>query len=257
MEILIISLTSLFASGLTLFSGFGLGTILMPVFAIFFPVDIAVALTAIVHFLNNIFKLILLGKHADKNVVIKFGVPAIISAFLGAYLLIKLSEIPPLFTYYFLNKENEIHLIKIIISVLMIGFAFFEIIPKYQNLSFDKKYLPLGGILSGFFGGISGHQGALRSAFLIKLNLTKETFIATGVVIAVLIDITRISIYSSHFTSGIINENLILLIAAVISAFAGAFIGNKLIKKITIRTIQLIVAALLFVIAILLGFGII
>ena len=29
-------------------------------------------------------------------------------------------------------------------------------------LEFDRRYLPLGGLLSGFFGGLSGHQGALR-----------------------------------------------------------------------------------------------
>jgi hypothetical protein len=34
----------------------------MPVFAIFFPVELAVALTAIVHFLNNVLKLALLGR---------------------------------------------------------------------------------------------------------------------------------------------------------------------------------------------------
>ena len=68
---LIICFTAFVASGLTLFSGFGLGTILMPVFAIFFPLESAITLTAIVHFLNNIFKLSLLGKYADKNIVLK------------------------------------------------------------------------------------------------------------------------------------------------------------------------------------------
>jgi hypothetical protein len=35
-------------SGLTLFSGFGLGTVLMPAFAVFFPVPTAIAATAVV-----------------------------------------------------------------------------------------------------------------------------------------------------------------------------------------------------------------
>ncbi|MEQ3690641.1 MAG: sulfite exporter TauE/SafE family protein, partial [Flavobacterium sp.] len=67
MDYFIICIVSLLGSGLTLFSGFGLGTILLPVFALFFPVEIAITLTAIVHFLNNIFKLVLLGKYADKK----------------------------------------------------------------------------------------------------------------------------------------------------------------------------------------------
>lgn len=57
MELIILCLAALIASLLTFFSGFGLGTILTPVFAIFFPLEIVVALTGVVHFLNNIFKL--------------------------------------------------------------------------------------------------------------------------------------------------------------------------------------------------------
>jgi uncharacterized protein len=80
MEYLVIGLAAIITSGLTLFSGFGLGTLLMPVFAIFFPVEVAIALTAIVHFLNNVFKLILVGRHTDKDVVLRFGIPAIINS---------------------------------------------------------------------------------------------------------------------------------------------------------------------------------
>lgn len=57
MEYILICSDAFVASGVTLFSGFGLGTVLlMPVFAVFFPVP-AIVLTAIVHFLNNLFKL--------------------------------------------------------------------------------------------------------------------------------------------------------------------------------------------------------
>jgi hypothetical protein len=54
MEIVIICLATFFTAILTFFSGFGLGTILLPVFAIFSPGDIAIALTGVVHFSNNL-----------------------------------------------------------------------------------------------------------------------------------------------------------------------------------------------------------
>jgi len=41
-----------------------------------------------------------------------------------------------------------------------------KIIPTLKNLQFDSNKLYLGGALSGFFGGLSGHQGTLRSALL-------------------------------------------------------------------------------------------
>lgn len=46
MTYLAIGLTAFLVSGLTLFSGFGLGTVLMPAFALFFPLPVAIAATA-------------------------------------------------------------------------------------------------------------------------------------------------------------------------------------------------------------------
>jgi len=101
MEFLVVSLVALLTSGLTLFSGFGLGTLLLPAFLIFFPAELAVAMTAIVHVLNNTFKLALLGKHANIQVVLRFGIPAVIAAFAGAGLLFLVSDIQPLAIYSF------------------------------------------------------------------------------------------------------------------------------------------------------------
>ena len=78
MEIAVICLAAFFTAVLTFFSGFGLGTILTPVFAIFFPIDIAIALTGVVHFSNNLFKIALVGKNTDKGVLLRFGIPAIL-----------------------------------------------------------------------------------------------------------------------------------------------------------------------------------
>ncbi len=80
MEIIIIAAAAFITAILTFFSGFGLGTILTPVFMIFFPVDLAIALTGVVHFFNNIFKLILVGKKADIKVTLLFGIPAVLAA---------------------------------------------------------------------------------------------------------------------------------------------------------------------------------
>ncbi len=83
MEYFIIGGVSLLTAILTFFSGFGVGTILTPIFVIFFPIDIAIAMTAIVHFSNNVFKFGLTYKNIDKKVLLKFGVPAIPFAILG------------------------------------------------------------------------------------------------------------------------------------------------------------------------------
>ncbi len=256
-EYFIICLTAFLASGLTLFSGFGLGTILLPVFALFFPIDISIALTAVVHFLNNIFKLSLLGKNADKTVVLKFGIPAILFAFLGAYLLTLLADLSPLFQYSVSGKTFIVTPIKLTIAFLLMFFALFDLFPKLSNLKFNEKYLPLGGVLSGFFGGLSGNQGALRSAFLIRAGLSKEAFIATGVVIACLIDFSRLIVYSNLIFETGNKIDYYLMIAATLTAFFGAFIGTKLITKITLKTLHFVVGIMLLIFGMLLAAGII
>ena len=92
------------ASLLTFFSGFGLGTILTPVFVLFFPIDIAIGLTAIVHLLNNLLKMGLIGRFLDKTTVIRFGLPAIASAIIGSLLLSHLQKLPVLLTYQFFGE---------------------------------------------------------------------------------------------------------------------------------------------------------
>ena len=257
MEYIIICIVAFLTSILTFFSGFGLGTILLPVFALFFPIELAVALTGVVHFFNNIFKLFLVGKNASKSVLIRFGIPAILAAIIGAYILINITDIKPLYSYSLGTKIFEITTVKLVIASLLIVFAIMELVPFFNKLNFNKKQLPLGGALSGFFGGLSGHQGALRSAFLINAGLSKETFIGTTVVISCLVDFSRLSVYSTRFFESGLNENIGLISIATLSAITGAIIGNKLLKKITLKFIQKLIAILLIGISLALGFGII
>lgn len=257
MEITIISMAAFFTAILTFFSGFGLGTILAPVFAIFFPIDVAIALTGLVHFTNNLFKIALVGRNTDKQVLLRFGIPAILASFAGAWLLLQITVLPSIAEYQLWGKVFEITPVKLSIALLLITFSILEIVPSIQKIEFGRDKLVLGGILSGFFGGLSGIQGAIRSAFLIKSGLSKEAYIATGVVIACLVDFTRLSVYASRFAAANLHENMGLLVSATLSAIIGAYVGKKMLKKVTLRSIQVLVAVMLVLISIGLGLGVI
>lgn len=189
---IIVCITAFLASILTFFSGFGLGTLLGPVLMFFFPVEVAIALTGVVHFLNNIFKLVLVGKHMDKEVVLRFGIPAVIFAMLGALLLFYTTDLSPLYAYTMLGKTFNVFPAKLLIAVLLMFFALVDLLPWFGRLQFSKDKLSLGGALSGFFGGLTGAQGALRSSFLIKVGLSKEAFVGTTVVVSTMVDVTRL-----------------------------------------------------------------
>ncbi len=151
MEIIVLSITAFVVAILTFFSGFGLGTILTPVFMIFFPVELAIALTGVVHFLNNIFKLTLVGRNADRKILIRFGIPAVLAAIAGALLLLNIPDLKPLFSYQISGRTFEVYPVKFIISFLLIFFAILDLVPFLNKLHFGKEKLPIGGVLSGFF----------------------------------------------------------------------------------------------------------
>ena len=253
MEILLITGVALIASLLTFFSGFGLGTLLMPIIALFFPLPIAIAITAIVHFSNNLLKFFLLVKHSDRSILLHFGLPAIIFAFLGAWCLELLSEWKWEVAYTFFDFTAHVTPLKLIIGLVIALFLVVESSPTLHVPSAFKK-LWLGGILSGFFGGLSGHQGAFRSLFLTQNALSKEVFLATGVSIAVVVDLSRLSLYAKHWESALAQWQLILI--ATLSAFVGTMIGKFFLKKVSIEFIRLVVAWMLGSVAFLLIVGV-
>ncbi len=262
MSYIIICALALVVSGLTLFSGFGLGTLLMPAFAVFFPIEVAVAATAIVHLTNNVFKVALVGRKADYGVVLKFAFPAAVAAMLGALLLNYMATVQPIAQYALGGRTCSITAIKLVMAFLIMVFALLEFIPGFERLSFDPKYIPVGGALSGFFGGLSGHQGALRTAFLMRAGLQKEVFIGSMVVSAVVVDISRLIVYGSTFFArdfAILKEGggIGLVVAGSLAAFLGAFIGSRLLQKITMRSIQTTVGIMLLVLAVALGIGLV
>ena len=250
MSLIIIPLTAFLASILTFFSGFGLGTILLPIFTLFYPAPIAVGLTAIVHFLNNSFKISLVYKNINWQVVLKFGVPSLIAALAGSFLLKAISTNSIILFSY--NLNNHIFygsLINFMMGILIIFFSLVEVIPFFKKIAISQNYLGIGGVLSGFFGGLSGHQGALRSSFLVRLNLKKEAFVATGTCIACIVDLGRMTIYAMTFNFSYLKESSYVISLAVLCAFLGALIGNKLLKKTTLSFLKWFVTSFMIMIA--------
>ena len=250
MSYLVVCGVALAASALTFFSGFGLGTLLLPAFAWFVPVEHAVALTAVVHLLNGLFKLLLVGRHVNRTVLLRFGVPAIAAAVVGAWLLHLLGAALPLMQRNVLGRTIEVTPVKLVIGTLLLAFATLEVVPRLRDVSFPLRFMPLGGVVSGFLGGISGMQGAFRSAFLVKAGLSKEAFVATGAAIACLVDLSRLTVYAASLRAAWRPGDVGLLAAAVAAAFGGAVLGSYMLPRLTLVAVQRVVAATLAAVAI-------
>ncbi|ADH86309.1 TSUP family transporter [Desulfurivibrio alkaliphilus] len=255
---LIIAVAALGASTLTLYSGFGLGTLLLPVFALFYPVETAVAATAVVHLANNIFKIGLVGKMADRSLVLGFGLPALLAAFAGAALLGLVAGLGTVTSYQLGALEATVTPIKLLMGLLILAFSLFELLPGLRQIRFDRRHLTIGGLLSGFFGGLSGHQGALRSAFLVKTGVDREAFVGTNAVIAFMVDVARLLTYGTIFVlAGRAATDMVawtpadgsLVFTGIAAAFIGAVVGKRLLPKVTMATIRTLTGTLLVLVA--------
>lgn len=257
MDMLLVAGVAFGASMLTFFSGFGLGTLLLPVFALMAPVEAAVMMTAVVHLSNNLFKLSMMAQFVDRTVVLRFGLPALASAWLGAWLLLELSTIPPLGSWAWAGHSFPVTWTGLVVGVLVVIFALRELSDLERQRTIPARWLPLGGLLSGFFGGLSGHQGALRTSFLIGLGLSKEAFVASGVAIACVVDLSRLSLYLPNWRILAESGSPRLMGVAVLAAFAGAWLGRRWLRKLTLGLLHRVVGVLLLIAGLGLAAGVI
>lgn len=215
----------------TFFTGFGLNTILVPVFMFFWDAPLAVLMAGIVHLCNNILKVALTARSINWHLFRNFGIPAILFAFFGAFLM---------------NKLNEVTSLKMrpIFGAILMFFAILE----FFNWKLPVRgtwAMRFGGVLSGFFGGFSGHQGALRALFLSKLKIEPLVFVATTAIISLLVDLTRVSVYFSGSWFWNYYPTSVMFIC-VPSALAGTLVGRKYIQKINHAKMSTIVGVALF-----------
>jgi uncharacterized protein len=235
----------------------------MPAFALFFPVHVAVAATAVVHGANNIFKILVVGRNADRDLVLRFGIPAIMAAFVGAAVLGYVSGFGELLRYSIGLKTAVITPIKLVMGILMFVFAMFELLPALKNLRFDRKYLfyrrpavrifrwvvrPPGSASICFPGqNRCDHSGICRHQcrYCIYGGYGPNRHLC------------RVYFFSQKTASPIGLEQLPLIIAGIMAAFAGVMIGKRWMHKVTMNAIQWLTGFLLLAIALALGAGII
>jgi uncharacterized membrane protein YfcA len=215
---------------------------------VFVSIEQAVAMTALVHLVNGLFKFALVARHTRWRIVLVFGLPAVAASVLGAWLLLRVADAAPLLNYTVGDAGFEVTPVKLLVGLLLGAFVLVEVLPAFRRLQFAPRLLPVGGVLSGFFGGLAGMQGALRSAFLLRAGLTKEQFVGTGAAIACLIDVSRLGVYLPAIRQ--VQLDLALLTVAMLAGVAGAILGSLWLHKISVRAVERLVAALLLMFAV-------
>ena len=212
--IVVSMIITILAAALTVPAGFGLATMLTPVVLLWLPPHEAIAVVAIIHGAHNAWKLKLLNSCVDYTAVRRYGWALVIGAIIGAVLHSHIPSDPLL----------------LVVGIALIILPILSVTERWTNIRLPDAEDRIGGFGSGFFGGLTGHQGALRAMFLQKRLPDKVAYAATASILALAVDITRIPIYIMFEGSAILDE-YILIPCLVMSAILGVNLGKRWLTK--------------------------
>ena len=217
----LVALAAFFEAALNVTAGFGLSTMLTPVVLLILDPHEAVAVVAIVHGAHNAAKYFNLKEHVDLDAIKRYGIWLVIGAIIGAILQNMVPQDPLL----------------LVIGIFLIILPILSISEWWTGYKIPEANDRVGGFGSGFMGGLSGHQGALRAMFLSRRLTNKMSFAATASVLALCVDLTRIPIYL-YYRSDEIWEHLQLTGLLVLAALIGVRVGKKWLLKWKSKTIR-------------------
>ena len=208
-------LLALLAEILGTIGGFGSSIFFIPIATYFLDFQSALGITAIFHVSSNLSKITLFRHGFDKKLILSFGIPAIVSVVLGAFL-----------SAYIDVKSLEIFLafFMVAIGVLLLVFSKFTLVPSLSNAIG-------GGLFSGLVAGLIGTGGAIRGIVLAGYDLGTEVFIATSAVIDLGIDLSRSGVYL--WNGYVHRDDLALIPILFLLSFVGTYIGKLLLKRFT------------------------
>jgi len=212
---LVVGLTGcVFAAALTVPAGFGLATMLTPLFLVWFEPHQAVAGVAVVHGVHNGFKARVLKDSIDNDAIRRFGWTLLFGAMIGALLQSVIPSDPLL----------------LVMGVALIVLPVLKVSERWSSYRLPEAEDRMGGFGSGFMGGLTGHQGALRAMFLQQRLPDKTAYAATAALLALVVDATRIPIYLWHDAS-VLTEETGLMLMFCLAALIGAQLGRRWLER--------------------------
>ena len=227
-QAILLCLLTLVASGIGTATGFGTSTVMVPVMVLFVPLPIALLFVGIIHLCGDIWKVLLFKRGLDWRLILGFGLSGVVASFLGASLSLHVQALP----------------LKRILGAFLVLYVVYLFLKREWALPKRHSTAVCGGLLSGLFAGVFGVGGAVRGAFLMAFNLPKEIYIFTSGLIALFIDVTRVSRYIWGGTR--LQQDLLLaLILSIPVSFVGAYIAKRSLDRLPQKFFRIFVGVFL------------
>lgn len=224
----LILLASVAAGAIAAVAGFGVGSVLTPVFALRVDTRLAVAAVSIPHLVATSIRLWMMRRHVDWRLLRGFGLASAAGGLAGALL----------------QSRTRGRTLDLVFGGLLLLAGLGELTGLARRTRLRGKAAWAAGALSGLFGGLVGNQGGIRSAALLGFEVSRDAFIATATAIALAIDLARMPVYlvtERHELARVAG----LVAVSTVGAIAGTFVGQRLLARIPESAFRRVVAVLL------------
>ncbi len=225
---LLFGLLAVAAGGIAAVDGFGIGSLLTPALSVETGVKLAVAATAIPHFVGTALRFLILRRHVERRLLLGFGVASAVGGLGGALLM---------------AGSSNVALTRVFGVVLLLA-GVSELTGWVRRVHWGRRAAWVAGLLSGALGGLVGNQGGIRSAAMLGFEVPKESFVATATAVGLFVDLARLPVYLATQWRGIAGLGPLLYVATL-GVVIGTMAGTRLLKKLPQRAFRVVLGVLL------------
>ncbi|RPH32728.1 sulfite exporter TauE/SafE family protein [bacterium] len=224
---------ALLAGAVAAVAGFGIGSLLTPLFAFKMETKLAVAAVSCAHLAGTALRFWLLRRHVDRDLLLAFGLMSAAGGLAGALL----------------HTWAENIILTVIFGLLLLFAGISGITGLATRMRFTGWMSWMAGMLSGLLGGLVGTQGGIRSEAMLGFELPKKTCVATATAIALIVDGARMPVYLATRGSDLI-PHWPLILAATAGVLAGTLAGGKILTRIDESIFRRIVSVIITILGI-------
>src|SRR5262249_9593785 len=233
LALLLVAAVAVLAGAVAAVAGFGIGSLLTPLFAWQTGTKLAVAAVSIPHLAGTALRFAMLRQHIDRRLLLSFGLMSAAGGLAGALLQSAIGS--PVLTFVF--------------GVLLVFAGVMGLTGLGERMRFGGWMAWVAGALSGFFGGLVGNQGGIRSAALLGYDVPKQAFVATATAVALLVDGARVPVYL--VTQGQeIAETWPYLVVATVGVLVGTVAGGRVLRRLPEKVFKRVVAGIVLVLGV-------
>ena len=211
----LLAAASILAGAIASVAGFGIGSVLTPVFALRADMPLAVAAVSIPHIAATALRLWLMRGHIDGRIVRTFGIMSAAGGLVGALL----------------QQVVQHRGLVIVFGGLLMFAGLSGLTGLSERLRFGRTSAWIAGLLSGMFGGLVGNQGGIRSAALLSFDVPPARFVASATAAALMVDLARLPVYIANEADRLAGLSPLIAIA-VAGAIAGTIGGERVLRRI-------------------------